>query len=95
MNRSDIIRAISAKIATISDSDAELSIKAILDILTRTLEIDDRIEIRGFGSFQTISVPERKVRNPRTGDTAIKPATKKVKFKPGKELKNRVNSIKH
>ncbi|QRN40692.1 MAG: integration host factor subunit beta [Neisseriaceae bacterium] len=69
----------------------DLGVKLIVDSMTRSLAKGQRIEIRGFGSFDLNDRPGRIGRNPRTGEKVDIPAKKVPHFKPGKELRERVN----
>ena len=71
--------------------DVELGVKIILDRITEALVDDERIEIRGFGSFKLHERPPRTGRNPRTGEVVNIPAKRVPHFKPGKELRERVD----
>lgn len=75
-----------------SPRDVEIAVKMILERMTHALVNNDRIEIRGFGSFCLHYRAPRVGRNPKTGDS-VKLSGKYVPyFKPGKELRERVNS---
>jgi len=74
--------------------DAELAVKEILNAMSSALSKGGRVEIRGFGSFALNLRPPRKGRNPKTGAAVLVPAKYSPHFKPGLELKNRVNKIK-
>ena len=75
----------------LSTKDVELAVKLLIDHMSETLSAGQRIEIRGFGSFSLHYREPRQGRNPRTGD-AVKLRGKHVPhFKPGKELRERVN----
>lgn len=75
----------------LSARDVELAVKTILDQMATTLAEGDRIEIRGFGSF-TVHYREPRVgRNPRTGERVGLKGRYVPHFKPGKELRERVN----
>ena len=91
MTRSDLIEILTTK-SNLPAQDVEMAVKVILDEMARTLSRKERIEIRGFGSFQTKIRPARSVRNPRSGETIQKPATAIPSFKAGKELKQRINA---
>ena len=71
--------------------DADFAVKVILDALTDSLARSDRIEIRGFGSFALNYRPPRLGRNPKSGDKVQVPAKYVPHFKPGKELRERVD----
>ena len=90
MNKSKLIETISEK-ANITKKKAELVVNIIFDSMTQALVGNDRIEIRGFGSFVNKEYRSYQGRNPRTGD-AIKVLPKRLPFfKVGKELKERVD----
>jgi len=91
MTKSELIEALAQKQSQLAYKDVELAVKAMLDHMTQTLASGERIEIRGFGSFSLHYRPPRTGRNPKTGD-AVTLASKHVPhFKPGKELRDRVN----
>lgn len=68
------------------------SIRVILELMTVTLANNDRIEVRGFGSFSVRTRKGGKTRNPSTGESLTIESRKGVHFKPGIELKERVNA---
>lgn len=72
--------------------DVELAVKMMLDSMTRALTENQRIEIRGFGSFCLHYRAPRMGRNPKTGTTVKLPGKYVPHFKPGKELRERVNA---
>ena len=92
MTKSELIDRIAGKQSQLSSKDVELAVKAILECMSQVLSEGDRIEIRGFGSFSLHYRVPRIGRNPKTGT----PVTLSVKyvphFKPGKELRDRVNN---
>lgn len=71
--------------------DIEYSVKVLVDTMTRSLAKGQRIEIRGFGSFDLNDRPARIGRNPKTGERVEVPAKRVPHFKPGKELRERVD----
>lgn len=71
--------------------DVEYSVKVLVDTLTRSLAKGQRIEIRGFGSFDLNHRPARVGRNPKTGEKVQVPEKFVPHFKPGKELRERVD----
>ncbi len=94
MTKSEIINILSRKQSHLSSKDIELSVKILLDQISDTLTSGERIEIRGFGSFSLHHRAARKGRNPKTGEQ-VQLAPKYVPhFKPGKEMRERVNSSK-
>ncbi len=91
MTKSELIEILSNKQTHLAPKDIELTVKAILEQMGQTLAQGGRIEIRGFGSFSLHYRPPRMGRNPKTGE-AVSLAGKYVPhFKPGKELRERVN----
>lgn len=91
MTKSELIESLAEKNQVISVREVEDGVKEILEHLMHTLEKGERIEIRGFGSFSLHYRQPRTGRNPKTGES-VKLASKYVPhFKPGKELKERVD----
>lgn len=91
MNRSDLFFRLAELHPQLKLSDAELSVRLILDEMAATLTKNGRIEIRGFGSFGLNYRAPRKGRNPKTVDKVAVPAKYVPRFKPGKELRERVD----
>lgn len=91
MTKSELIERIAARQAQLSVKDVELAVKAILEHMSGALASGDRIEIRGFGSFSLHYRAPRKGRNPKTGDTVELAGKYVPHFKPGKEMRERVN----
>ena len=91
MTRSELIEEMAGKQAQLSLKDVELAVKLMIDHMAETQASGERIEIRGFGSFSLHYREPRQGRNPKTGDS-VKLSGKYVPhFKPGKELRERVN----
>lgn len=95
MVKSELINRIAAKQKTLSLKDVELSVNHILEQMSITLGHGERIEIRGFGSFSLHYRPPRKAHNPKTGEHVHTEAKYTPHFKPGKDLRDRVNSNRH
>ena len=91
MTKSQLIEAVSARI-DVPRKRAEDVVNAVFDSMKGALNEDERIEIRGFGSFTIREYKAKKGRNPRTGETVHVDRKKSVHFKPGKELRERVDS---
>ncbi|MDB6062061.1 MAG: integration host factor subunit beta [Verrucomicrobiaceae bacterium] len=91
MTKSELIERIAAKQPQLSIKDIELAVKAILEHMSQTLAQGERIEIRGFGSFSLHYREPRQGRNPKTGDTVELDGKHVPHFKPGKEMRERVN----
>jgi integration host factor subunit beta len=91
LTRSELIERLAAKQSQLSPHDVELAVKTLIDTMTDTLADGGRIEVRGFGSFSLHFRAPRVGRNPKTGE-AVELSGKHVPhFKPGKELRDRVN----
>ncbi|CAK0751238.1 integration host factor subunit beta [Gammaproteobacteria bacterium] len=92
MTKSELIDLIAKNQTTLPTQDVELAVKAILEQMASALSSGERIEIRGFGSFSLHYREPRQGRNPKTGET-VEVAGKYVPhFKPGRELRERVNA---
>ena len=91
MTESELITLLSDKFSQLVHKDAELSVKTIIDSLSNTLSKGGRVEIRGFGSFSLNHRPARLGRNPKTGEKVNVPEKFVPHFKPGKELKIKVD----
>jgi len=90
MNKSDLIETISEK-AHVPKKQAEMVVNLIFDAMTGALAADDRVEIRGFGSFVSRNYEAYTGRDPRTGKSISVPKKRLPFFKAGKELKIRVD----
>lgn len=91
MTKSELIEKLGDKLSHLSARDVEQSIKEILELMAQSLSKGDRIEIRGFGSFSLHYRAPRVGRNPKTGDSVELTGKYVPHFKPGKELRERVN----
>lgn len=91
MTKSELIERISEQQDQLSVRDVELAIKLMLDHMSNVLASGERIEIRGFGSFSLHYRAPRVGRNPKTGDSVELMGKYVPHFKPGKELRDRVN----
>jgi integration host factor subunit beta len=91
MTKSELIEAILSRQSQLSSKDVELAVKTILEQMSEALSNGDRIEIRGFGSFSLHFREPRRGRNPKTGDSVELTGKYVPHFKPGKELRERVN----
>jgi integration host factor subunit beta len=93
MNRSDITKKLAEQHPQLTAKDIKLAVKFIFDSMSSSLEKGGRIEIRGFGSLGLNYRPSRKGRNPKTGEAVMVPAKYVPHFKPGKELRERVDEL--
>jgi integration host factor subunit beta len=92
MTKSELIEILARKQNHIPYKEVESAVKTLLEQMSESLARGERIEIRGFGSFSLHFRPPRLGRNPKTG-TAVPLSGKYVPhFKPGKELRERVNA---
>ena len=91
MTKSELIEKIAAVQSQLSAKDVELAVKMMLDHMAEALADGDRIEIRGFGSFSLHYRAARLGRNPKTGEKVDLVGKYVPHFKPGKELRERVN----
>ncbi len=91
MTKSELIEAISRKNSQLQYKDVELSVKTLIEQMAQALAAGSRIEIRGFGSFSLHFRPPRVGRNPKTGEAVTLSGKYVPHFKPGKELRERVN----
>ena len=94
MTKSEFIELVASKQKHLPLKDVELAIKHILETMSDTLANGDRIEIRGFGSFALHYRPPRMGRNPKTGEPVSLSSRHVPHFKPGKDLRERVNASK-
>jgi len=91
MTKSELIEKLAAAQSQLTAKDMELAVKMILDHMSDSLARGERIEIRGFGSFSLHYRAPRVGRNPKTGEPVSLPGKYVPHFKPGKELRERVN----
>jgi integration host factor subunit beta len=91
MTKSELIEALARKQSHLANKDVELAVKGLLEKMSQSLSGGDRIEIRGFGSFSLHFRPPRRGRNPKTGASVALRGKFVPHFKPGKELRERVN----
>ncbi len=92
MTKSDLIEILASKHIQFTSKEIESAIKEILEQMTGSLQDGDRIEIRGFGSFSLHFRAPRVGRNPKTGEKVELSGKYVPHFKPGKELRERVNT---
>lgn len=91
MTKSELIEILARKRNDIPYRDIEQAVKTLLEQMSESLASGERIEIRGFGSFSLHFRPPRVGRNPKTGDAVSLTGKCVPHFKPGKELRERVN----
>lgn len=92
MTKSELIEKLAEQLEQLPAKDIELSVKTVIEQMSQSLANGDRIEIRGFGSFSLHFRPPRVGRNPKTGESVTLGEKYVPHFKPGKELRERVNN---
>ena len=91
MNKGELVAALAAK-TELSKKDSEAALNALIDVIGETIAKGEKVQLIGFGTFDVKSRAARVARNPRTG-AELKIATSKAPaFKPGKALKDKVNT---
>ncbi|PSQ94162.1 MAG: integration host factor subunit beta [Proteobacteria bacterium SW_6_67_9] len=93
MTKSQLINALARKQSHLAYRDVELAVKGLLETMSQALSSGERIEIRGFGSFSLHYRPPRMGRNPKSGAAVVLRGKYVPHFKPGKELRERVNTL--
>ncbi|MBR4701814.1 MAG: HU family DNA-binding protein [Oscillospiraceae bacterium] len=89
MNKTELVAAVAAKTA-LSKKDAEKALSAVLETVSETLAAGEKVQLVGFGTFETKERNERTAKNPRTGETVTVPASRVPAFKAGQALKTKV-----
>lgn len=90
MNKSELVKALSDE-ANIPLVEASIYVDTFLESVEKALAEEDRVEIRGFGSFKVKEYKGYKGRNPKSGESVAVPPKKLPVFRPGKELKDLLN----
>jgi integration host factor subunit beta len=91
MVKSELIARIMNKFQQLPEKDVELGVNQILECMSVALAKGNRIEVRGFGSFSLHHRPSRNAHNPRTGEKVVTMPKYAPHFKPGKQIRDRVN----
>jgi integration host factor subunit beta len=91
MTKSELIEILSHRQHHLPCKEVEHAVKMLIEHMSESLSDGERIEIRGFGSFSLHFRPPRMGRNPKTGSSVSLPGKYVPHFKPGKELRERVN----
>ena len=92
MTKSELITLIAEKQAHLSRQDVDAAINCIIEQLTSAITQGQRVEIRGFGSFTRVERQPRIGRNPKTGESIPIASRCAYRFKPGLDLRDRVNA---
>src|SRR5215475_8584096 len=85
MTKQQLIEKVAAK-TELGKSEVEIAVDAVLELIAESLQSNERVDLRGFGSFVVKERKERQGRNPRTGETLTIAAKRDASFRPGKEL---------
>ena len=85
MTKQQLIEKVAAK-TELKKSEAEVAVDSVLALIAEALRANERVDLRGFGSFVVKERKERQGRNPRTGETITIAAKRDASFKPSKEL---------
>src|SRR6516165_6630135 len=93
MKKSDLVDAISGK-AGLPKGQVQQMVDDVFDLIAEGLSKGEKIDLRGFGTFSVRESAARTGRNPQTGEPIAIPARRVPGFKPGKELKEKVNAQK-
>jgi nucleoid DNA-binding protein len=87
MNKTELVKLVQEKLGNCTKSEAERSVEAVIEALKEGITTDHNVQIIGLGTFDVAQREAREGRNPRTGETMKIPASKTVKFKVSKHLK--------
>ncbi|MHA6719806.1 integration host factor subunit beta [Sphingomonas sp. RS6] len=91
MIRSELVQLLAQDNPGLSTAEVETIVSIFFDEIVQRLSADGRVELRGFGAFSTRSRDARVGRNPRTGESVAVEAKRVPYFKPGKEMRARLN----
>jgi integration host factor subunit beta len=92
MTRSELVAALAERQSHLLSRDVESAVNCLLKHMAEALVQGERIDIRGFGGFDLHHRPPRIARNPKTGEAVNLPAKVAVHFKPGKDMRERVDA---
>ena len=90
MTKAELVEEV-ARVSELTKKHSEIIVNTVFDSIIEALRKDEKIELRGFGSFRIRQRRSRQGRNPKTGDKVDVPAKRIPYFKPGKELKELIN----
>lgn len=92
MTKADLVEEV-VRVSSVSKKHAEIIVNTVFSSIIEALQQDDKIELRGFGSFRVRRRRSRQGRNPKTGERVEVPEKRIPYFKPGKELKDLINGL--
>jgi integration host factor subunit beta len=90
--KTELVKVLKEKLPELHQRDVELAVNCILAQMSDAITKGERIEVRGFGSFDLRHRASRIGRNPKSGESLSLPAKVRVHFKPGKEMRDRVDA---
>jgi integration host factor subunit beta len=90
MTKADLVDQVIA-LGDLTRRDGEVIVETLFESVISALKSNDKVEVRGFGSFRTRQRKPRIGRNPKTGESVSVPAKRVPYFKPSKELRDLVN----
>ena len=95
MTKAEFIERLISRSPDLSATDVALAVNNLFEQMSSAFEKGERIEIRGFGSFSVRQMKAKQGHNPKTRETVQVAQRSSIHFKPGLELRNRVNNTKH
>ena len=90
MTKAELVDQVTA-LGDLTRRDGEVIVETLFDSIIEALKTNDKVEVRGFGSFRSRQRKPRTGRNPKTGESVAVPAKRVPYFKPSKELRDLVN----
>ena len=91
MNKAQLVSAM-AEYSGLTKKESEIALNSFMHVVEDELKQGHKVQLVGFGSFDVVQRKEKAGRNPRTQEPLTIKATKTAKFKPGKDLKEKLNS---
>ncbi|MFI3221636.1 MAG: integration host factor subunit beta [Methylococcaceae bacterium] len=92
MTKSELISELNKKLPLLQYIDVESAVNCMLEQMANAMVEGERVETRDFGSFSTHQRPSRLARNPKTGESVQLPEKTVMHFKPGKQMRDRVDA---
>ena len=92
MTKQQLIEKVAAE-TELGKANVEVAVDSVLGMIAQALQSNERVDLRGFGSFTVKDRKERQGRNPRTGETIVIPAKRDASFRPGKELTEKLAQV--
>lgn len=92
MTKASLIDKVSENVEGLTRKQTEIVVETFFESIRDALSRGEKVELRGFGNFKLKTRNPRKARNPRTGESVEVPAKRVLHFKPGKELRDMLNT---